>query len=116
MRDGGLLTFCALTNKAASGDMPKMELSPVISGYFSRVQTGITRLYAALGADRRYDLVVRVWNFAFVPSGAEYVVLPNNEQYQIDLWRQIIDEDALELTLIKVDSNYDVDEQNTESP
>lgn len=116
MRDGGILTFCALVNTAAAGDMPQMQLSPIITGYYSDVQTGITRLYAALGANRQYDKVVRVWNFEHVPSGAEYVVLLNNEQYQIDLWRQIIDDDALELTLIKVDNNYDVDEQDTESP
>lgn len=108
MRDGGILTFCALVDTAAAGDMPKMALSPIITAYYSRVQTGITRLYAALGANRRYDLVVRAWNFEYIPQGAEYVILSDGTQYQIDLSQQIVDEDAIDLTLKKVDGNYDV--------
>jgi hypothetical protein len=37
-------------------------------------------------------------------------------QYRIDTTRAIVDEDALELTLVRLGQNYDVIEESTTNP
>jgi hypothetical protein len=70
------------------------------------VQVGVTRIYQSLGADHRFDLVVRCLNTS-TPEAGMYVII-DNKQYQIDVCREIIGHDAIELTLKKVEDYYEV--------
>lgn len=108
MRDGGLLTYYALTNTATAGFMPVEKLVSLGTAYYAHVTTGVTRLYAAIGANREYNLVVRTYNEQAVPNGAAYVILEDGLQYRIDQANPIVDEDAVELTLVRLEDFYDV--------
>lgn len=108
MRDGGILTFYSLTNTATPGFMPVEKLVSLGTAYYAHVTTGITRLYAAIGANREFNLVVRAYNMLSVPDGAAYVILEDKMQYRIDQANPIVDDDAVELTLVRLEDYYDV--------
>lgn len=105
----GLLTICSLENTAAAGYKPDEKLVEIESAYYEQRKAGITRIYAALGADRRFDLLVRCFNTE-VPREGLYVVI-DGEQFQIDICQKIIGQDAVDLTLVKLESYYDVKPQ-----
>ena len=88
--------------------MPKEKLVLVCEEFCSFVTSGVTRRYAALGANRNYDFVIRVWNCNGLPNGTKYAVLEDGNQYRIDNAEIIFDSDALDLTLVRLESNYDV--------
>lgn len=116
MRDGGILTLFKLIDTATPGDMPKEQLVAVAKSYYSYVQVGVTRQYAALGANRAFDTVVRCHNLERLPDDVAYAILEDGLQYRIDTTRAIVDEDALELTLVRLGTNYDVIEESTTNP
>lgn len=103
MRDGGKLTLCALENIAEDGFMPQEALVDKAEAFFSFRDVGVTRLYAALGANHRIDLLVRAWVTDLDPEW-QYVVL-NDEQYRIDVSQTV--GDAVDLTLIRLEEKYD---------
>lgn len=107
MRDGGILTFYTLQNVAEPGFMPVEKLVAAGTAFYAHVTTGITRLYAAIGANREYNLVVRAFNTA-VPAGVAFVILEDGLQYRVDQATPIVDEDAVELTLVRLEDFYDV--------
>lgn len=107
MRDGGILTFYTLQNVAEAGFMPVEKLVAAGTAFYAYVTTGITRLYAAIGANREYNLVVRAFN-TVVPTGTAYVILEDGLQYRVDQATPIVDEDAVELTLVRLEDFYDV--------
>lgn len=107
MRDTGLLTLYNLVNTAASGDMPTEKLQSVGTAYYAERTLGYNRIYAAMGANERIDMVVRCYN-TDVPYSAKYVVLEDGNQYQITVKQKIVDEDATDLTLVRVETYYDV--------
>ena len=107
MRDGGILKICSLQNLADAGFMPKEALVEETEAFFSYRQIGVTRLYAALGANQRIDLLVRVWVTA-LKDGWKYVVI-DDIQYRIDLAQPV--GDAIDLTLIRLEDFFDVAEQ-----
>lgn len=106
MDEQGILTICSLQNIAVSGRMPTEKLVVVGTAYYEMRQAGVTRIYQALGADRRLDLLVRCFNTE-IPQEGLYVVIYNN-QYRIDICQRIIGKDAIDLTLVKVEDYYDV--------
>lgn len=108
MRDGGIARLCALTNISERGRMPVEKLVSKGVEYYSFRTVGATRRYAALGANREFDTVIRLWNCTELPDGAAYVVLEDGKQYRIDFTQQIVDEDALDLTLVRLENYYDV--------
>lgn len=108
MRDGGLALLCALENISERGLMPVEKLVTKSTEYYSHRTVSVTRQYAALGANRAFDCVVRLWNCLELPEGAAYAVLEDGEQYRIDFTQQIVDEDALDLTLVRLENYYDV--------
>lgn len=91
---------------AQDGHKPEEKLVTVDTAYYEKRTAGITRIYQASGADRRFDMVVRCFNTQ-VPKEGMYVVF-DTEQYRIDLCREIIGQDAVELTLVAVENYYDV--------
>ena len=111
MRDSGILEICSLTTGTAGGDMPVETLHTLCTAYYSEQTVGIERLYAAKAAQDAIDMVVRLWNTPAAPDGAAYVVLEDGNQYRIVRSRKIIDEDALELTLERMEGLFDVDRE-----
>lgn len=102
----GLLTICSLQNTALAGYKPEEKLVVIDTAYYEERVAGITRIYQASGADRRFDLLVRCFNTQ-VPKEGLYVVI-DKDQYRIDLCQKIIGRDAVDLTLVKVENYYDV--------
>lgn len=88
--------------------MPVEKLVSVSTAYYSRRTVGVTRLYAAAGANRNFDVLVRCHNTPMVPEGAQYVILEDGKQYSIDFHQEIVDLDAVDLTLVRLEAFYDV--------
>lgn len=115
MREGGLLTIYSLQNIATrKGGMPQEKLVTEGTAYFSYRTIGVSRMYAALGANREIELLVRCWNTE-LPDEGKFVTLDgktdsdgNLLQYRIDIAQPIVDEDALDLTLVRLEDFYDV--------
>lgn len=107
MRDMGILTLYSLVNTAAKGDKPLEKLVKVGEAYYAERTVGYNRIYAAMGANERIDILVRCYN-TDIPYSAKYVVLEDGEQYQISVKQKIVDEDATDLTLVRVEKYYDV--------
>lgn len=105
----GLLKICSLENTATVGHKPIEQLVEIESAYYEQRRAGVTRIYQAMGADRRFDMLVRCFNTA-VPREGLYVVI-DGEQFRIDICQKIIGQDAVDLTLVKLESYYDVKPQ-----
>ena len=108
MRDMGILTLYDLVTTSTSGDMPIEKLSSVGTAYYAEKTVGYNRIYAARCANQEIDTVVRCYN-TDVPYSAKYVVLEDGNQYQISVKQKIVDEDATDLTLVRLEDYYDVD-------
>lgn len=106
MRDGGKVKLCSLTETQTSGFMPVQVLAVQLEPFFSYRTGGVTRRFAAKGVNFEYDFVIRCWNITELPEGVEYAVL-NGKQYHIDA-EPIFDEDALDLTLTRLEEFFDV--------
>lgn len=114
MRDEGIVKLCELARISERGLMPVEKLVTKIEPYYSKVTVGVTRQYAALGANKAFDKVIKVWNVPTLPDGVKYAVLEDGRQYRIDFTRELVDEDALELTLVRLGDNYDVTTETSE--
>ena len=109
MREGGIIRLYSLEDVAEPGLMPCEKLVHKVDYFYSEVVTGITRRYAALGANRNYSKVIMCWNYeAEAAEGAAYAVDENDIQYRIDIANPIFDQDALELTLVRLEEFYDI--------
>lgn len=106
MRDGGILTIYSLQNTAENGFMPHEQLVSEGTAFFSYRTIGVTRLYAALGANRSIEQLVRCWNIN-IPMDGKYVII-DNVQYRIDVSQAVVDEDAVDLTLVRLEDFFDV--------
>lgn len=107
MRDAGILTLYNLTSTSAPGDAPIEKLEKICTSFYAEKTVGYNRIYAAKGANEEIDTVVRCYNTE-VPYSAKYVVLEDGNQYQITVKQKIVDEDATDLTLVRVEDYYDV--------
>lgn len=108
MRDGGLVKLYALENTAQPGFMPAEKLVKKDEEYFSFVTVGVTRMYAAIGANREFDFLIRCWNMPQLPDCVKYAILEDGNQYRIDRANSIVDDDATELYLVRLEDFYDV--------
>lgn len=99
-----------LMNTSPKGLMPVFQLVQIAEEYYGERVVGVTRQYAAAGADKRIDKLVRIWrNDEALPN--RYAVLEDGNQYRIDFAQELLDEDGLEvtdLTLVKLEENYDI--------
>lgn len=130
MFDDGVVYVCELTEENSNGDMPKQVLSKLNKFWFERRMIGINRQYLAKGVNERVDLLVRIQGIQNVSIG-QYAMLGNGDQYRItmvsqghDTWQytrqykngfidgyrspQINGLDYTELTLTKLEKNYDI--------
>ena len=110
MRDMGILTLYSLTNTADDGDKPSEQLVSVGRAFYAERTVGFNRIYAAMGANERIDMIVRCYN-TDVPYSAKYAILEDGNQYQITVKQKIVDDDATDLTLVRVEDYYDVVDQ-----
>ena len=83
--------------------MPREALVDQTEAFFSYREIGVTRMYAALGANHQIDLLVRAWVTDLDP-GWQYVVI-DDTQYRIDVAQTVGDAD--DLTLIRLEEKYD---------
>lgn len=114
MRDGGKVKLYSLQNVAQQGLMPSEKLVLQGEEFCSFVTTGVTRRYAALGADRNYDYVIHLLNCLGIPDGVKYAVLEDGNQYRIDTAELLYDSDETELTLVRLEDYYDVANKTSE--
>lgn len=108
MRDEGLLKFYSLVNTAGNADMPTEQLVYLdVQAFYANKTIGYNRMYAAKGASYKLDKLIRVYNTQ-LPEAASYVILEDQRQYRIGDVQVIVDEDALELSLERLENNYEV--------
>lgn len=103
--DNGILKIYSLENISEPGYMPVEKLVKVCDAYYAEQTVGVTRLYAALGANQKIDMLVRCYN-TVLPENAEYVILEDGKQYRITV-KQNRNCDV-DLTLERLGENYDV--------
>lgn len=110
MRLDGLLRICRLENVSVKGRMPQEQLVTRCSEYYERRTVGVTRYYAALGADKQVDMVLRIWRNTSITI-KDYAVLEDSSQYRIVFIQELLNDDGLEvmdLTLEALEKNYDL--------
>lgn len=110
MYDAGEITLCTLTDTADPGDMPKYQLSPVITQYYEERYLSYTRQYAAKGVNEQIDLQIRIWDEGTRPTIGMYAVI-SGEQFRIINTTPAMDDDNLrvyDLSLSRMEENYDV--------
>ena len=105
MRDAGLLKIYSLENTAAAGAKPVDKLVSLGTAFYDELMIGVTRLYAARGANAKVDALVRCYNTSIAEVGL-YVILEDDKQYQIDAVQK--HDDSVDLTLVKVEDYYEV--------
>jgi len=105
--DDGVLTIYSLENTAEPGMMPAEKLVPLCTAYYAERTVGVTRMYAARGANAQIDGLVRCWNTE-LPKNGKYVILEDGEQYRIDDAQKIVSIGAVDLTLVRLGVLYDV--------
>lgn len=93
--------------------MPVEKLVEITTAYYSERTVGVTRMYAALGADQQIDMLVRCYNLPTLPTNAEYCILEDGNQYRISL-KQKINADTYDLTLIRLENNFNVETSSTD--
>lgn len=108
MREGGIVTLYALENVARPGFMPAEMLVEKGTAYYAKRTSGINRRYTAMGANREFNFVIRCWNMTELPDGVKYVIPEDGNQYRIDPAEPIFDQDAIDLTLVRLEDYYDV--------
>ena len=112
MRDEGIMKFYSLQNTAAPGAMAKEQLVNLnVIAYYANKTIGFNRLYAAKGANYRLDKLVRAY-LTELPEDARYVILEDGRQYQIEDINVIVDEDAIDLSLQRMENYYEVADES----
>lgn len=110
----GLCTIYSLENTATDGKMPTEKLVKICDAYYAERTVGYNRIYAAMGANHKFNMLVRVFN-TDLPDEGMYVVLEDGKQYQIDIAQKIVGRDAIDLTLIRVEEYYEVSDGTTQN-
>lgn len=110
----GLCTIYSLENTATDGMMPTEKLVKICDAYYAERTVGYNRIYAAMGANHKFNMLVRVFN-TDLPDEGMYVVLEDGKQYQIDIAQKIVGRDAIDLTLIRVEEYYEVSDGTTQN-
>lgn len=108
----GILQICSVSNQSGPGRMPVNRLAVLCSAFYRKRTVGYNRMYAAMGANQSISLLVRVFNTE-VPSYTQelFVVFPNEQtdnQFRVSMIQEIVDENALDLTLERMEDYYDI--------
>lgn len=87
--------------------MPVEKLVEIGSAYYRKRTMGYNRLYAAMGANQSIDMLIRCFNTE-APREPEIYAVFDEEQYRVSMMQEIVDERCLDLTLQRLEENYDV--------
>ena len=107
----GILNICTLENTSEAGYMPVDKLVTVETAYYRKKTVGYNRMYAALGANKSIDLLVRCFNISVPDYSRElYVYFPDDDsvQYRVSMIQEIVEESAIDLTLERLEDLYEV--------
>ena len=107
----GILNICTLENTAQAGFMPVEKLVTVQRAYYRKRTVGYNRMYAALGANKSIDMLVRCFNVSVPDYTRElYVCFPddNSVQFRVSAIQEIVEDGALDLTLERMETLYEV--------
>ena len=94
----------------AAGSKPKQKLAYEGWTYFGDRTASFTRIYEALGADERFDRLVRI-PFDVAIHAGQYVAI-GGEQYRVNIVNAVVVKSnyrAQELTLVRLEDRYDLD-------
>ena len=108
--DSGILELYKLVNTAPNGNMPNEQLVYVDSAYYGERTVGYNRQYAAKAVNEAVDKLIRIWRNESISAGM-YVLLEDENQYQIDMVQHLLDDDGLkvtDLTLSRLEKNYEL--------
>lgn len=108
--DSGILELYKLVNTASNGNMPNEQLVYVDSAYYGERTVGYNRQYAAKAVNESVDKLIRIWRNEDISAGM-YVLLEDENQYQIDMVQHLLDDDGLkvtDLTLSRLEKNYEL--------
>ena len=108
--DSGILELYKLVNTASNGNMPNEQLVYVDSAYYGERTVGYNRQYAAKAVNESVDKLIRIWRNESISAGM-YVLLEDENQYQIDMVQHLLDDDGLkvtDLTLSRLEKNYEL--------
>lgn len=118
MKDAGRLILCRLINKneGTGGKMPEYVLEPINQDKydFEERAIGMSRQYAAKGANEQIDLIARIWREPAARIKMHAVVTDSegyDGQYRVTNVQNLLDNDGLkvtDLTLERLDKFYDV--------
>lgn len=108
MREGGIVKLYALENVASPGFMPSEKLVKKGEAYYAKRTSGISRRFTADGPARDYAYVIRCWNTPELPEDVKYAIPEDGKQYRIYPAEPIFDQDAVDLTLVRLEDYYDV--------
>ena len=112
MTNDGILGVYKLTNTAAAGYMPQMQLVKLFDAYYSRMRVGVTRLYAAIGVNAQVDGVFRLWNTRIGEAmPKDLYAVADNIQYRITLAQDVVERDAVDITVQKIDDLFTIAEE-----
>lgn len=105
----GLVRVYAAANAAQPGAAPRERLEPRWKLRYEERTVGVTRHYAAMQANERVDMVLRV---PLRPVSALDVAVPNDgQQYRITLVQRPkgVEPPCLDLTLRRLEMDYELD-------
>lgn len=103
----GIVKICKLENISEPGRMPVEKLVEISTAYYRKRTVGYNRVYAALGANQAIDMLVRCFNVE-VPRYPEIYAVFGDEQYRVSMMQEIVEEGAIDFTLVRLEDNYDV--------
>ena len=92
--DSGILELYKLVNTAPNGNMPNEQLVYVDSACYGERTVGYNRQYAAKAVNESVDKLIRIWRDESISAGM-YVLLEDENQYQIDMVQHLLDDDGL---------------------
>ena len=106
MDEQGRLSIYSLENVASAGLKPSMKLVLIGTAYYDELRVGVTRMYAARGANQRIDKLLRCHNTEILEG---MIVIPyDGKQYQVDMVQKVIGHDAVDITLLRVNKLYEI--------
>ena len=112
MTNDGIIGIYKLTNTAEAGYMPVMQLVKLFDAYYSRMRVGVTRLYAAIGVNAQVDGVFRLWNTRIGEAmPKDLYAVAGNIQYRITLVQDVVERDAVDITVQKIDDLFTIAEE-----
>lgn len=107
--DDGIMEIYDLTNESAPD---KRRLTKKSEHWYGERTVGVTRLYAAMQANRKVDMLLEIWEDRSVQAN-QYAIPEDGRQYLITDVRHTLDDTGLRislLTLERVNRNYELEQ------